>query len=235
MASKGTRSQQLVELLSELFQLNQPDLDFGIYRVLHAKQEEVVAFLEKDLLPQVESAFAGYRSGDAQELQAALDKMVKQLADADVDPDLSPKVIRLRSELAEAIVDVAHLEAEVYDHLFRFFRRYYSDGDYLSKRVYRRGVYAIPYEGEETAYYWVNRDQYYIKTSEALRDYAFNLAAASDDAPRRVRLQVVRATDTSRDNAKSDSDKTRAFVPVLGELCQSRRRPTDPSIPLPQS
>ena len=43
---------------------------------------------------------------------------------------------------------------EVYDHLFSFFRRYYSEGDFLAKRVYKPGVYAIPYEGEEVTLHW---------------------------------------------------------------------------------
>ena len=67
--------------------------------------------------------------------------------------------------------------ARVYEHLFSFFRRYYSEGDFLAKRVYKPGVYAIPYEGEEVTLHWANKDQYYIKTSEYLRDYAFRLRA----------------------------------------------------------
>ena len=77
-------------------------------------------------------------------------------------------------------MDVGALENEVYDHLFSFFRRYYSEGDFLAKRVYKPGVYAIPYEGEEVKLHWANRDQYYIKTSEYLRDYAFRLRPDDD-------------------------------------------------------
>lgn len=47
------RFDKLVALLKELFQLDQPDLDFGFYRVMHAKSAEVTKFLDKDLLPQV--------------------------------------------------------------------------------------------------------------------------------------------------------------------------------------
>ena len=54
-------------------------------------------------------------------------------------------------------VDTAALESEVYDHLYTFFRRYYSEGDFLAKRVYKPGVYAIPYEGEEVAHHWANQ------------------------------------------------------------------------------
>lgn len=35
------RFEKLKTLLRELFQLDQPDLDFGLYRVLHARSAEV--------------------------------------------------------------------------------------------------------------------------------------------------------------------------------------------------
>jgi adenine-specific DNA-methyltransferase len=66
-----------------------------------------------------------------------------------VDPETTPKVQELRQKITTDAVDIAALESEVYDHLYSFFRRYYSEGDFLSKRVYKEGVYAIPYEGEE--------------------------------------------------------------------------------------
>ena len=48
--------EKLKTLLKELFQLDQPDLDFGLYRIMHAKSAEVSQFLDKDLLPQVKDA-----------------------------------------------------------------------------------------------------------------------------------------------------------------------------------
>ena len=45
--------EKLKALLTELFQLDQPDLDFGLYRIMHAKSAEVSQFLDKDLFPQV--------------------------------------------------------------------------------------------------------------------------------------------------------------------------------------
>ena len=44
--------EKLKTLLKELFQLDQPDLDFGLYRIMHAKSAEVTQFLDRDLLPQ---------------------------------------------------------------------------------------------------------------------------------------------------------------------------------------
>lgn len=41
---------KLIALLKELFQLDQPDLDFGIYRILHARSEEITAPLQVRLI-----------------------------------------------------------------------------------------------------------------------------------------------------------------------------------------
>lgn len=119
--------------LMELFQLDQPDLDFGLYRVMHAKSAEVTQFLDKDLLPQVHAAFAQYKSADKAEFEKELAKVVAAIEAAGMDPAQSPKVTELRARLKTEAVDVGTLESEVYDHLFSFFRRYYSEGDFLAR------------------------------------------------------------------------------------------------------
>ena len=185
--------EKLKNLLKELFQLDQPDLDFGFYRVMHARSAEVTQFLEKDLLPQVKAAFAQYRPADKAAIEQELAKAIEQAQALGADPETLPKVKELRARIAEDAVDLDALEAEVYDHLYSFFRRYYSEGDFLSKRVYKPGVYAIPYEGEEVKLHWANADQYYIKTSEYLRDYAFRLRPDDEKSPMRVHFRLVDA------------------------------------------
>jgi len=139
----------VASLLKELFQLDQPDLDFGLYRIMHAKSTEATQFLDKDLLPQVKEAFGLYKTADKAELEKELARAIEQAQALGADPETLPKVKDLRARLKSDAVDVDALENEVYDHLFSFFRRYYSEGDFLAKRVYKPGVYAIPYEGEE--------------------------------------------------------------------------------------
>ncbi len=204
--------EKLKTLLQELFQLDQPDLDFGLYRVMHAKSAEVSQFLEKDLLPQVQAAFAQYKTADKAELEKELAKVISGIEAAGMDPGQSPKVKDLRERIQSDAVDLEALESEVYDHLFSFFRRYYSEGDFLAKRVYRPGVYAIPYEGEEVTLHWANKDQYYIKTSEYLRDYAFRLRPNDAKNPMRVHFRLVDATEGEHGNVKAAEGKGRAFV-----------------------
>lgn len=204
--------EKLKALLKELFQLDQPDLDFGLYRIMHAKSAEVTQFLDKDLLPQVQQAFGLYKTADKAELEKELAKAIEQAQSLGADPEALPKVKELRAKLANDAVDIGGLENEVYDHLFGFFRRYYSEGDFLAKRVYRPGVYAIPYEGEEVKLHWANRDQYYIKTSEYLRDYAFRLKPDDAAKPMRVHFRLVDAAEGEHGNVKAAESKDRVFI-----------------------
>ena len=204
--------EKLKKLLEELFQLDQPDLDFGLYRIMHAKSAEVSQFLDKNLLPQVMDAFALYQSADRVEIEKELGKAIAQAHGLGVDPDDSPKVQELSARLKSDAVDIGALESEVYDHLYSFFRRYYSEGDFLAKRVYKPGVYAIPYEGEEVTLHWANKDQYYIKTSEYLRDYAFRLRPDDDKQPMRVHFRLTDAADGEHGNVKEAEGKNRVFV-----------------------
>jgi adenine-specific DNA-methyltransferase len=208
--------EKLKTLLKELFQLDQPDLDFGLYRVMHAKSAEVSQFLDSDLLPQVKAAFGQYRTADKAELEKELAKVVASIEAAGMNPNDSPKVKELGARLKSDAVDVGELESEVYDRLFGFFRRYYSEGDFLAKRVYKPGVYAIPYEGEEVTLHWANKDQYYIKTSEYLRDYAFRLRPDDDQMPMRVHFRLADAVEGEHGNLKAAEGKDRVFILSTG-------------------
>ncbi len=107
-------------MLKELFQLDQPNLDFGLYRIMHAKSAEVSLFLDNDLLQQVKAAFGQYKTADKAELEKKLSELIASIEAAGMNPDDSPKFKDLRARLKSAAVDVVALESEVYDHLFRF-------------------------------------------------------------------------------------------------------------------
>ena len=204
--------ENLTTLLKALFQLDRPDLDFGFYRIMHAKSEEITQFLEHDLFPQIQEALSQYKSADKAKLEQELAEAVAQAHKLGADPDTLPKVLDLRRRIDEEAVDLNALEAEVYDHLYSFFRRYYSEGDFLGKRVYKPGVYAVPYEGEEVKLHWANADQYYIKTDEYLRNYTFRLRPEDQDDPMRVHFRLVDAAEGEHDNVKADENKKRVFL-----------------------
>lgn len=206
------RYDKLKGLLMELFQLDQPDLDFGIYRILHARKHEIEAFLDKTLPQQVQEALGQYWAAEKETLQKELALAKEQAISLGLDPSQVRKVQELEDRLKETAAQAVSLENEVYDHLYNFFRRYYSEGDFVSKRVYKEGVYAIPYEGEEVKLYWANSDQYYIKTSEYLRDYTFRLRPWSEDQPMRVHFKIVDAAEEEHGNVKPAEGKERVFI-----------------------
>ncbi|MBK1618473.1 hypothetical protein CKO42_08485 [Lamprobacter modestohalophilus] len=198
---------KLIKTLRTLFEMDKADLDFGIYRILNQKRDEIDRFLEHDLLPQVKEAFADYAGGTKTEILAELDTLIKTLADAGMDPEQSPKVADLRAKAAGS-VDMTAVENEIYSHLHTFFSRYYDKGDFISQRRYKADTYAIPYEGEEVKLYWANHDQYYVKSSEHLRDYAFTVQGEDGKT---VRIKLVEA-DMEKDNVKASVDQERRFV-----------------------
>lgn len=188
--------------LREIFQLDRNDLDFGLYRIMNLKSEEVTKFIEEDLLPQVKEGLASYASGDSANLNEELEKTVAQLRSVGLTDEMinsAPKVVELREKLKD-VYSPEKIENEIYSDLYNFFKRYYSEGDFMSLRRYKEGVYALPYEGEEVKLHWANADQYYIKSSETLSNYTFKIR------DRKIRFEVVDAT-TEQNNNKDDKNR----------------------------
>ena len=202
------------ETLDELFMLDRADLDFGLYRIMNVRRDEVRRFLDHDLLPKVRAALGQMQAGERAATEAEIRALEKTLRDADVDPATSPKFRELEAKY-HAGGDTEADEAEVYGHLVSFFRRYYKEGDFISLRRYKEGVYAIPYEGEEVKLHWANADQYYIKSTEQFRDYTF-LVSHEDEPERRVHFKLVEA-DTERNNNRAQAGQDRRFVLIDGD------------------
>jgi adenine-specific DNA-methyltransferase len=205
--------------LSELFQLDAAaELDFGIYRILNARRAEVQEFLDS-LEIQVDAILAEALETGTAEWQAELEKVEAGLRAGGIGEEMiatAPRVRELRDKIAHAAADPAVLARDIFSHLATFFARYYKDGDFLSLRRYKKDTYAIPYEGEEVKLHWANADQYYIKSSETLRDYTFRLGPAPKDPAKAdtrpaVTFKLVEA-DTEKDNTKAVVGQERRFI-----------------------
>ncbi len=215
--------EKLKAKLRELFELDKADLDFGIYRVLRQRHSEIAEFLDKHLEKTVSEALQSHISVQRFHLEDDLKEAEKAAAAAGIAPEQSPRVMELRAK-AKGDFDLVTTADEVYSHLLTFFSRYYQGGDFLGlhrSTVHGRERYMIPYNGEEVKLVWANMDQYYIKSSELLRDYTFRIRKADlatgelnlDDLPAEsvVRFKLVEG-DTEKDNRKPDGKTTRAFA-----------------------
>lgn len=193
--------QKLIQLLSKIFQFENEDLDFGVYKILNYKKEEISHFIQKDLIEEISNELDLLSVEEKLILTRDLERIKKQLQDFGVsDNENNPKYQKKKEELKNLNVS-EEIEKKIYNHIYAFFSRYYDKGDFISKRRYgRNNKYAIPYNGEETSLYWANNDQYYIKTSEFLQKYSFKIPDL------KVNYRIVEAEE-GKGNVKSDGNK----------------------------
>ena len=196
---------ELVKKLKEIFQIDRPELDFGIYRILNSRADEINDYLDNKLKSKIQTALADAGNANKADLEQQLQAVIKATTEAGFEPDQSPKVQALKKQIAETATGASEHENAVFSHLLTFFSRYYDNGDFISKRRYKGDTYAIPYAGEEVMLHWANKDQYYIKSGENFANYAFKL-----DDGRKVNFKLLSA-DTAKDNRK-DNDADRRFV-----------------------
>lgn len=228
MANTEKQRERLIALLSELFQLNQPDLDFGFYRIMHAKADRVSSFLQNDLLKIIKEAFGESDTKRVEEARLAYEAAIKQAKDFGAPNPENTEPAKKAKASYDAIKDAGNGEGEIYDHLYRFFERYYDNGDFMSRRYYARETdgkaapYSVPYDGREVHLHWANRDQYYIKTSEYLTNFTFNLANSPElkglfeQEDRKVHCRILEAEEGEHGNIKN-TEKTERYFLIHGE------------------
>lgn len=207
----------LNQKLQQMFQINRPDLDFGVYRILNARRDEISDYLNHRLKTKVEQYLSETKkdvSGNQKDILIARikDEFGKRAFDeagnlVDSDALASPDGQAYQALIAQA--DNSFDEGQVYNHLATFFSRYYDEGDFISQRRYKGDTYAIPYSGEEVMLHWANKDQYYTKSSEMFSNYRIRFDDLGEfDKSLNFRLL---SADTAKDNQK-DNDKKRVFV-----------------------
>jgi len=201
---------------------------------MHAKAEQVRRFLNEDLLSIISEILGEMDEGRKAHLKAEWQQEIETAKEyGAANPASVPKVMEAR-ERYEIAKDKTSAEGEIYDHLYRFFERYYDNGDFLSRRYYTRETpekaapFAIPYNGEEVKLHWANADQYYIKTAEHFRNFTVDLRLARDvqeyietgdigleitnEDPRLVHFRIVDATESEHGNIKPTETMKRYFI-----------------------
>jgi len=210
-------------LLRDMFQFDRADLDFGIYRIMNHKRDVIEKFISTDLPKAIADELS--RGGLAEQSQAAQDletvrgQVRETLGTFAINGDdkldeayhatpLGKRYLTLTEKAAGSRGREA-LESTIFNHLYSFFRRYYQDGDFISKRRYStRQRYAIPYNGEEVHLHWANHDQYYVKTAEYFNDYTFALHGVTAHFK-------LKAANVEQNNVKG---KGRFFIPLPKEI-----------------
>lgn len=203
--------------LKNIFQIDRPDLDFGVYRILNSRHREISDYLDNRLQEKVRVILAKAKqtvaSNQVEHLKTQLlDEFGKrafndnnQLVDDEaISSVLGQQYVSLMQDMDSSID-----ETQVFSHLLTFFSRYYDEGDFISQRRYKGDTYAIPYSGEEVMLHWANKDQYYTKSGEMFSNYRIRFTEQGH--PDKSVLFRLLSADTAKDNQK-DNDKDRRFV-----------------------
>lgn len=181
------KREEVKTLLRRLFRSENADLDFGIYRIMNFKREEIEKFIEHDLIEAAETEFKEYSKVGAADLESELERLRTEVNRDFGSGTIDSEGRVTRNHDAPKINDYLLVQAEykrasltqeqvndVFNHVYEFFSRYYEDGDFFPKPKYGgREKYIIPYNGEEVVLHWANRDQYYVKTGEYFKKYSF--------------------------------------------------------------
>jgi len=206
------------ELLREIFQFESSDLDFGIYRILNYKRDEVEKFINQKLPQIIEDAFQKHKKNLSENIHEEYERVRREiirtlgnnaftptgeLNPVFADTPLGQEYLRIK-EQKELLEKLEEIKEQVYNDLYSFFSRFYEDGDFIPQYRYsKEPKYSIPYNGEEVKLYWANADQYYIKTGILFRDYTFR---AEDK-------KVIFRTVSAREEINSNkATKQRYFV-----------------------
>ena len=226
---------KLKNLLQQLFRADASDLDFGIYRIINYRRDQIQNFIDEELPTIVNNALdVNIEVESAHERITALENQVRELGNnlgeemLDADGNLINETYRERPLIQQYLEAREQLGSPqtcdqradaAYNHLYTFFSRYYEDGDFIPRRRYSQTErYAVPYNGEEVYLHWANRDQYYVKSGEHFSDYRFK----SQDITVTFNLRDV---DVEKDNVQGAkrffillSDKT-SYEPETNEIC----------------
>ena len=220
-----TSQQKLQDLLQQLFRADNADLDFGIYRIINYRRDQIQEFIDGELPARInkildtnsETESARQEMGDlAQQISQTLGNNV-----LDADGNLINEIYReaplvqqyLETRERLGVPQSRYQRADaIFNHLYTFFSRYYEDGDFIPRRRYSQTErYAIPYNGEEVHLHWANRDQYYVKSGDHFFTYRFKSLGIT------VTFDL-RNVDVEKDNVQGTK---RFFIPLSAETIYS--------------
>lgn len=213
---------KLKDFLNKLFQFESQDLDFGVYKILHYKRKEIKKFIDELLVDKVKEELTILTEEEVKKAKKELkeleensvikewlkakkenDKETLEFLEKKFEKDIEQyNETKAAAESADVSIETQN---QIYNHLTLFFSRYYDKGDFISKRRFGKNEkYVVPYNGEETHFYWANHDQYYIKSSEHFQKYSFTSPKPSD--PLKVHFKLTEA-QVEQGNVKEDENK----------------------------
>ncbi len=211
----------LREKLRDMFHFSHNDLNFGIFRILKIKRDEVNQFIDEKLPNIVDAAlkkvtktlyenqltkvreFVVEEGGRRQ--REWLDNIAEnsqQLIDFLQTEDKEDLIAPLETDLDEL---KSKLAFRVYNHVHSFFEGYYRDGDFgyndRSTATYKVDYPdEADYNGADTLFHWKCSDNYYVKTATGFNSVAFEVEGKRIE----YRLEGEASSSIAQNNNRDD-------------------------------
>ena len=187
--------------LKEMFQFNENDLDFGIYKIYNLKRKHIEGFIDgegvNDLTPTIQNILKEVNLANQKTDAIDLYNFLKGLNQDSLlnDPKANYQQLELfigteqnqdkKSKLVETLNTLSksegitdELKDKIYNHILGFFQMYYSNGDF-GYNDRSRDLYKVPYEadynGSDTMFHWKHKGSLYIKTGTSFNAIKFEL------------------------------------------------------------
>ena len=211
----------LREKFRDMFHFSHNDLDFGIFRILKIKRDEVNQFIDEKLPSIVDKALAEVTDTLYDSQLTAVKEYVKKEGGAteqgylnDVSGNLQLLIDFLEYKQQDELIPPlqtnpedlkAHLAFRVYNHVHNFFEGYYRDGDFgYNDRSTAQYKVDYPdetdYDGTDTLFHWKCRDSYYVKTATGFNSVAFEVEGKRIE----YRLEGKASSGTAQNSNRDD-------------------------------
>lgn len=93
---------ELIKKLQEIFQIDRADLDFGIYRILNSRSQEIGDYLQNKLPAKIQAAFSASGQTQIDGWKRELAEVKKAATDSGENPNDSSKVQELENKISAA-------------------------------------------------------------------------------------------------------------------------------------
>ena len=211
----------LREKLRDMFHFSHNDLDFGIFRILKIKRDEINQFIDEKLLSIVDKALTEVTDTLYDSQLTAVKEYVKKEGGAteqgylnDVSGNLQLLIDFLEYKSQDELIaplqnnpeDLkSKLAFRVYNHIHSFFEGYYRDGDFgYNDRSTAQYKVDYPdeadYDGTDILFHWKCRDSYYVKTATGFNSVIFEV----EDRRIEYRLEGKASSGTAQNSNRDD-------------------------------
>lgn len=213
----------LREKLRDMFHFTRTDLDFGIFRILKIKRDEVSQFIDEKLTTTVEEALAEvagtlYHSQLTQVKEFVTEEGGRKQRDwlENISENREELIDFLKEEEREDLTAPletdpdelkAHLAYRVYNHIHSFFEGYYREGDFgYNDRSTAHYKIDYPdetnYNGSDVLFHWKCRDSYYVKTATGFNSVLFEIEGKRIEYRLEGKASSAVAQNSNRDDFK---------------------------------